>query len=437
MKLALVVVATLFALPALAQNNPECLGAHCGQPKEEGGGGGGACVAGVCSGGGCSVWVAYTDDGQTLAYTDDADGDGAGDATDNCPFASNRNQFDGDGDGVGDGCDGCPTAANASQLDTDGDGSGDACDDDLDGDGVPNAADRCARVPDRAQPDADHDGLGDACDADDDGDGLLDTLDTCPLLSNPDNAPRSDPGCNADHDGDHVSDSFDNCLEQANPAQANLDGDGLGDACDLDVDNDGILNLADNCAGARNRGQWDEDGDGQGDACDARYCVVVDPSHRDDCLDPNGPFRVHGGGLVTLAAGERFALPLFANRNGVAIEYAWTVTSRPATSRAAIAEPRGSVGQSNRWLYVYAPGHAPTFTADVAGDYALQLQAHLVFADRAYPEQRDSVSSLGLQAVGGSSSGSCAAVPTDLASLSTALLGLAALARRRNPRKTS
>jgi hypothetical protein len=54
------------ALPALAQNNPECLGAHCGQPKEEGGGGGGACVAGVCSGGGCSVWVAYTDDGKTL-----------------------------------------------------------------------------------------------------------------------------------------------------------------------------------------------------------------------------------------------------------------------------------------------------------------------------------------------------------------------------------
>ena len=50
--------------PALAQDNPECLGTDCGKPKEEGGGGGG---------GWRTVWVAYTDDGDTLAYTDDAD----------------------------------------------------------------------------------------------------------------------------------------------------------------------------------------------------------------------------------------------------------------------------------------------------------------------------------------------------------------------------
>ncbi|MDP3504196.1 MAG: thrombospondin, partial [Myxococcales bacterium] len=77
----------LLALPASAQlangTNPECLGINCGAPQEQGGGG---CGCGC----GCSVWVAYTDDGDTLAYTDDADGDGRSDAVDNCPFASNR-----------------------------------------------------------------------------------------------------------------------------------------------------------------------------------------------------------------------------------------------------------------------------------------------------------------------------------------------------------
>lgn len=87
----------LFTTPALAQTggspNPECLGSDCGTPKEEGGGCGCGC--------GCSVWVAYTDDGKTLAYTDDADGDGIADQNDNCAFTPNRVQDDSDGDQVG------------------------------------------------------------------------------------------------------------------------------------------------------------------------------------------------------------------------------------------------------------------------------------------------------------------------------------------------
>ncbi|MFZ5446447.1 MAG: cell-cell cohesion MYXO-CTERM protein MtsC [Myxococcota bacterium] len=422
----------LASLPALAQSpdNPECLGSNCGRPKEEGGGGGGACVDGVCTGGGCSVWVAYTDDGKTLAYTDDADGDGRSDTSDNCPFASNREQLDGDGDGVGDRCDTCAAASNFDQLDTDGDGRGDACDDDLDGDGVLNALDRCPRVSDAAQLDTDGDQLGNACDGDDDGDGLADVTDLCPLLPNPGNAPLADPRCNADQDGDNVSDTFDNCLAAVNPGQADLDLDGQGDVCDLDRDDDGILDSADNCPGARNRGQWDEDADGVGEACDPHYCVVIDPTNREDCLDPNGPFRVHGGGHVTLKAGEQFRLPLFANRNGAAIEYAWTVARRPAGSKAAITSPVGVVTQSNRWMYAYPQGEAPTFTADVDGEYALQLQAHLVFADRAYPAQRDSTSSLQMNALGREGA-SCAAVPVEGL---FALAALTLLRRGRTPR---
>jgi hypothetical protein len=291
-------------------------------------------------------------------------------------------------------------------------------------------------VPDRVQLDTDGDGLGNGCDEDDDSDGIADTLDTCPLLSNPGNAPLNDARCNADQDGDNISDTFDNCLTTANPQQADLDGDGRGDSCDLDLDDDGILNTADSCPGARNRGQWDEDGDGLGDACDARFCVVVDPSNREDCLDPNAPFRVHGGGQVTLKAGERFHLPLFANRNGAAIAYAWTVSARPPGSRAAVASPEGVVTQSTRWQYAWAPGaEAPTFTADVDGDYALQLQARLVFPDRAYPESRSSVSGLAMRAMPGADGASCAAVPGGTAGLLLLALGaLGRVARRRGGR---
>jgi hypothetical protein len=58
---------------------------------------------------------------------DDADEDGVGDATDNCPLGANPDQQDADGDGVGDVCDNCPSDFNPDQADADGDGEGDAC----------------------------------------------------------------------------------------------------------------------------------------------------------------------------------------------------------------------------------------------------------------------------------------------------------------------
>lgn len=70
------------------------------------------CLTGVCTG----------------TPTEDADGDGICDTSDNCPTDANPDQADEDGDGVGDACDNCPTDANPDQADGDGDGVGDACD---------------------------------------------------------------------------------------------------------------------------------------------------------------------------------------------------------------------------------------------------------------------------------------------------------------------
>ena len=428
-----------FAGPASAgDDNPECLGSSCGKPKEEGGG----------CGCGCSVWVAYTDDGKTLAYTDDADGDGKADDTDNCPFASNRDQLDEDGDGVGNSCDNCAAHSNFTQLDTDGDGQGDTCDGDLDGDGVPNADDNCASIPNKLQANADvaeepTTKMGDVCDDDDDNDGVLDRVDFCPTIKDPTNTPQpGNPVCNIDTDADSILDAADNCPTTANLRQDDTDNDGMGNVCDLDTDNDGIndkkldglvfadTNL-DNCPGVSNRSQLDDDGDGQGDVCDARYCVVIDPANKADCLDPLSPFRMHSGGTVVLKAGEKFRLPLFANRNGAGIEYTWSVVTRPGSSKAPITNPTGVVSMSRHWEYAYLDGATPTFVADVDGEYELQLSARLAVPDRAYPAQRSSVSSLKLSAApdGKPGSQSCASIPLDAPWL--VLGALAGLKRRK------
>jgi predicted CxxxxCH...CXXCH cytochrome family protein len=149
-----------------------------------------------------------------------------------------------DGDGVADTEDNCPTVYNPFQIDTDGDGKGDGCD--------PCPTD---------------------IDNDSDGDGICNGATFL--------APKT---------GIH-----DNCPTVSNANQANIDGDGIGDACDVcpddpnnDSDGDGICVGArfngpkiggnDNCVTTPNTDQLDSDCNGVGDACNTPAYSYTPPA---------------------------------------------------------------------------------------------------------------------------------------------------------------
>jgi uncharacterized protein (TIGR03382 family) len=106
------------------------------------------------------------------------------------------------------------------------------------------------------------------------------------------------------------------------------------------------------------------------------------------------------------------------------------VKSRPSGSKAVVENPTGAVAYSRHWQYEYVAKAEPTFTADADGQYDIQVQARLAFSDRAYPDQRESISSLKLS-VGSDTAAACTALPGSMGgmALGAALLGL--LMRRR------
>jgi hypothetical protein len=224
----------------------------------------------------------------------------AGDTTlciDNCQMTANTDQADLDADGVGNAC----------ECDRDGDGVRDnpdlACWPDLPPGNPPPTApcddlqtafciDNCADTVNAEQADLDGDGMGDVCDCDMDNDGIIDksTVACWPGL------PPGDPPPSAPCEDLQTALCIDNCARTANSEQADLDGDGAGDACDCDVDGDTIKDKSvrecwpglppndpppstpcadkqtdlciDNCVYDQNVEQGDLDGDGAGDTCD-------------------------------------------------------------------------------------------------------------------------------------------------------------------------
>ena len=230
---------------------------------------------------------------------------------------------DTDGDGVGDALDNCPYADNPLQTNFDNDSAGDVCDDDDDNDDVIDASDRCVQGvlnwTSTALTDHDGDGCLDAMeDNDDDNDGVTDSNDICSFgvvgwTSNATTDYDGD-GCqdateDDDDDNDRICDAgeqdsrwacttsstgMDQCPTSIAGFSSYIGNDADTDGCedtteDLDDDNDGFNDAEDACPNVAGNsslgtvlGCSDFDNDGYADTADAF------PTENSQWLDADG-----------------------------------------------------------------------------------------------------------------------------------------------------
>jgi len=200
------------------------------------------------------------------------------------------------------------------------------------------------------------------------------------------NPPATDPwgvrllAREIDSDGDTVADGADNCPNNLNPDQADLDGDGLGDACDTDVDGDGVENAAD--AFPLDPTEWldtDRDGIGNNADPDDDNDGVLD----EDDLDPLDP--AVGGVLLSLTKTDAPDPVRVGSKLTYTIDYANDGTSKVPATNVVLTEdydpkvtfdsasPMPSDGDNVWALGDLAPGASGTITVTV--DVASGLSA--------------------------------------------------------------